>query len=216
MNRKVRGGIYLMIDPTWDLTVLFPVLQKAIDGGVGIFQISNHWNEDQDKHFTINVICDIAHAHNIPVFINEDWTLMLNTPLDGIHFDSPPENLNIMRDFISRPFLCGMTCGNNLERVHWAANNGLDYISFCSMFPSATAGACEIVRPETIKQARLMTDMPIFAAGGISQENISALLEMGIDGIAVFSAIMHSEDPKTATHKFKNALKNYHYEKSTD
>ena len=204
-----------MIEPTWELHILIPIIHKAIRGGANVFQVWNKWNEGQDKHQVIGEICAIAHAHDIPVFINEDWKLLTETALDGIHFDDPPDDLNAIRSCINRPFLSGITCGNDLKNVHWAENNTLSYISFCSMFPSSTAGACEIVDPETVKAARLITKLPIFLAGGITIENVAELGNTGMDGVAVFSAVMSAVDPETISRTFKNLLNQYHYEKNT-
>ncbi len=87
-----------------------------------------------------------------------------------------------------------------------AADNGVDYISFCAMFPSPSAGVCEIVMKETVIQARQLTSLPIFLSGGITLNNIDELTSTGMNGIAVISAIIKADDPQTATKAFKEKL----------
>lgn len=207
MRRSISGGLYLVVDPALGLEGLLPTIEGAIQGGVDVLQIWNNWSHRQDKLQVVATICALAHSHDVPVLINEAWELMLCTPLDGVHFDALPADLTAIRQKVGRPFLCGLTCGNDLSRVHWAEKNGLTYISFCSLYPSPSAGVCEIVRKETVREARRLTSLPIFLAGGITLENVDELHATGMNGIALISAILKADDPRQATKAFKNKLK---------
>lgn len=196
----------MVADPGEGLYKVNKTLDLAIRGGADVIQIWNHWQPGEDKISFVKETCALAHSHNVPVLINDDWHLMMETPIDGVHFDQLPEALHEIRKRVGRPFLCGITCGNDLNKVQWANDNQLDYISFCSMFPSASAGACEIVTKETVMKARQITSLPIFLAGGISINNLSILSDTGLNGIALISAIMHATDPLEATQTFKEKL----------
>lgn len=202
----IKGGLYLVVDPAIGWDVLQPKVESAIKGGVAVLQIWNHWKVDQNKTLFIQNICSVAHAFHVPVLINDEWSWLMHTPLDGVHFDSIPKGWNFITQFINRPFLKGITCGNDAACIQWAIDQQLDYISFCSMFPSSSTDACELVSPEIVKQTRQKTSMPIFAAGGITVEKIPDLLELGIDGVAVISAITKAEDPENISRRFSNSL----------
>lgn len=203
----IKGGLYLVIDPVKGLEVVLPVVEQALAGGIDLIQVWNHWSLGQSKVAFIEGICKAAHLYNVPVLINEDWQLMNHTPLDGIHFDEIPAGIEHIRQEVQRPFLCGITCGNDLQKVQWAMDSGMDYLSFCSMFPSGTANSCELVKLETVQAARKMTRMPIFLAGGITPDNINGLSSTGFDGVAVISGIMQARDPLQKTNDYKQALR---------
>lgn len=207
VKRKIEGGLYLVIDPAPGLDAVLPTLKKAIEGGADVIQLWNHWSLQQDRQAFIAAVCREAHAREIPVLINEEWELLVSTDLDGVHFDAVPEDLPKIRQTINRPFILGITCGNDLARIRWATENKLDYVSFCSMFPSPSAGVCEIVSKETVRKAKEMTSLPVFLAGGITLENINELAETGMNGIAVISAIMNASNPQEASRAFKEKLK---------
>ena len=205
-TRKIKGGLYLVIDPAKGLETLMPAILQAIAGGVDIIQVWSRWQPGQHKKTIIESICQLVHPHKIPVLINEEWQLMKDTPLDGVHFDEIPADMENIRKLIHRPILCGITCGNDIEKIQWAIDNGLDYISFCSMYPSVSANSCELVKIETVQAARKMTGIPIFLAGGITPENISHFSETGMDGVAVISGIMNAQDPQQKALHYKQAL----------
>lgn len=204
--KKITGGIYLVADPAPGIETVLPKIEKAIRGGLAAIQVWNHWQEGQDKVTFIDAVCRAATPAGIPVLVHEDRALLERSRADGIHFDTPPDDLAALCQAMSRPLLCGITCGSDLARVQWAIDNGIDYISFCSMFSSTSAGACTLVAKETVQQARRMTGMPIFLAGGISSENAGSLLDTGMDGIALISAIMKADDPEQAVRHFRRQL----------
>lgn len=204
--RTIQGGLYLVIDPVKRLELVLPAVQQALAGGVDIIQVWDHWGAGQNKIIFIHEICLAAHAHGVPVLIHEDWQLMQYTSADGIHFDEIPADIAHIRQAVSRPFFCGITCGNDLQKLQWALDHAFDYVSFCSMFPSSTANSCELVKLETVQAARKMTSIPIFVAGGITPETIPALAPAGMDGVAVVSGIMNTQDPRQRTLNYKQAL----------
>lgn len=207
-TKKITGGVYLVVNPSIQKDILLTKLKLALDGGISVVQIWNKWNEPVSKTEIITVICNLCKTYNVPVLINEDWKLLQNFPLlDGVHFDKIPDDYNNIKRSINRGFITGITCGNDLKNVYWAIENQLGYISFCSMFPSLSAGTCEIVAPAIINDTRLLTDIPIFIAGGITPESIAALTHtIPFDGVAVVGGILKSDDPLQQTKEYVNAL----------
>lgn len=203
---KITGGIYLIVDAELERNTLLDKLSEALKSGISVVQIYNTKNRSSFLLETINAICTLCHEFTVPVLVNNDWQLLKETLLDGVHFDKIPEEYTHIKNNLNKNFLKGLTCSNNLEVIKWAANHHFDYISFCSMFPSRSAGSCEIVDFETVKKARALTNIPFFVAGGINLENISQLSELPLNGIAVISGIMASADISSSTKSYKNEL----------
>jgi len=208
-TKKITGGVYLVLDPRMDKKVLLEKLGQALDGGVSILQIWNIWPgsfSTIDKQDFISEVKKLAAKYTVPVLINEEWELLQKTDLDGVHFDGIPDQYQQLKTFVNREFISGITSSNDLDVVRWAENNNLDYISFCSMFPSSSAGSCEIVRPETVRKAREITSIPIFVSGGITAGNLPALADLDINGVAVISGILSSDSPRQSASEYMQAL----------
>src|SRR5690606_21445536 len=102
--------------------------------------------------------------------------------------------------------IIGFTGGNDLERIRWANQNQVDYLSFCAMFPSSSAISCEIVKPSTVLLARQLTRLPLFLSGGINPENLKGLSLLDFQGVAIISGIMSAENPAKKVKNYKAAL----------
>lgn len=199
IKKSIQNGIYLLIDPSIDRNTLLTKLQQAITGKIVAVQIWDNFKTGCNVNQLINEISNVCQPQNIPLLINNQWRLLLDLQLDGVHFDTLPDNFNELKQKVRKETIIGITCGNDLSVVRWADANNLDYISFCSMFPSTTANSCELVTFDTIKEARKITSLPIFLAGGIKPENIHLLNKLSYSGIAVVSGIMDAENPVEAT-----------------
>lgn len=209
MGKSTLNGVYLVVDPSMDQTMLLEKIEEALQGGVDILQIWNHWPEGiskPDKKQLIAYIKEMASEYEVPVLINEEWQLLKMTELDGVHFDSVPEKLDKIKEEINRDFIVGITCSNNLDIVRWAEENDLDYISFCAMFPSPSVESCPIIQPETVQKAQKITDMPLFLSGGITPEKISEFEELDFNGVAVISGILKEDAPRKRVNEYKRAL----------
>lgn len=207
--KKITGGVYLVVDPSMERPALIEKVEQALTGGVNVIQIWNHWPvsfSPEDKKDIIQDVMGRAGSYDVPVLINEEWELLKTTQLDGVHFDEIPEGFEHIKKTVERPFITGITCSNDLGVIRWAENHNLDYISFCSMFPSASAGICEIVEPETVKKARELTRLPLFLSGGITEGNVHTLKDLNFDGVAVISGILNTESPEISASRYHEEL----------
>lgn len=205
---EIKGGLYLVVDPSMKFDVLHAKIEDAIKGGVDIIQLWNYWNDAHDKIKIAQSIIELSHRFNIPVIINENIDLLNDTDADGIHFDEIPQNFDQLKSQIKKNSIIGITCSNDFTTIEWAISNQLDYISFCSVFPSSSVNTCDIVSKEIIIKTRSATNMPMFLSGGIDLENINSLEYSKLNGIAVVSGIMKAGDAASAAQQYKNALNN--------
>ena len=98
------------------------------------------------------------------------------------------------------------TVFDDFDKIEWAIEQQLDYISFCSVFPSSSVNTCDLVSKEVMIKARAATQMPIFLSGGINTHNMEQLSDTGFNGIAVVSGIMAADDTAQASLDYKHAL----------
>lgn len=207
-NKKaIKSGIYLVIDPSMDEHLLLEKMRVVLKKKISAVQIWDNFKTGQDMPELIHKICVACADYQTPVLINNHWECLRTTEIDGVHFDTPPDDLDKIRKQLNRDCIMGLTCGNDLADVKWAASHDIDYISFCSMFPSSSAGNCTIIDYETIQKASVIFYKPLFLAGGIYPENLKELSELKYDGIALISGIMNSDHPDLAVDEYRKNLR---------
>ncbi|RDC56556.1 thiamine phosphate synthase [Pedobacter chinensis] len=207
MRKRIQNGIYLIVDPSMDRDRLLNKLKEIVHEEIAAIQIWDNFNPNENLVEFINEILNLCHPKNIPVLINNRWELLKDTNLDGVHFDEVQDNIRQLKDELGKEIITGITCNNDLSIIKWANENGLDYISFCSMFPSSTANSCELINFNTVKEAKKITSLPVFLAGGIKHENIEMLNELNYSGIAVVSGIMNTDNPVEVLKKYQQKIK---------
>ena len=206
-NKKtIKSGIYLVIDPSMNEQTLLDKLHMVLEKEIAAVQIWDNFKGGQNITEFIKKIQFLCAQHQVPVIINNRWEYLKKIELDGVHFDTQPTEIANIRKQINRDCIIGLTCGNDLADVKWAAENDIDYISFCSMFPSSSAGSCTIIDYETVKKASAIFDKTIFLAGGINPENLKQLNGLKYDGIALISGIMNSKHPDLAVDEYRKNL----------
>lgn len=201
-KQSIDRGIYLVIDPAMDERTLLDKLDVVLNERIVAVQIWDNFPEGQPIQPLIKKISDRCHKKAVPLLINNRWEYLTETALDGVHFDTIPFNFDRIKAKVNRSFLSGLTCNNDLSTAQWAATHHIDYISFCSMFPSTTSTSCELVSFETVREAQRIFTNPIFLAGGIKPDNIRKLDELEYHGIAVISGIMTAENPIESIHQY--------------
>ncbi|PRX41972.1 thiamine phosphate synthase [Salegentibacter salegens] len=207
-KQRMKDGVYLVIDPQMEKAVLINKLKEILDKSeIAAVQVWNNFKNVENQIFLINEICKICKAHGIPVLLNNNWKLLNQTEVNGVHFDEIPNDFREIKESIPSNTLLGLTCNNNLDSVKWAKTNKFDYISFCSIFPSSSANSCDLVDFEIIRKARKLTKMPIFLAGGIKPSNMHLLKELDFEGVAVISGIMSAENPSVSTENYNSEFK---------
>lgn len=205
MQKEIKPGVYIVINPAQNKEEILHRLTQIKDEEISAIQI---WDNPDVEKIDEELIEETIRLfkNTTPVLINNKWEMLEKYALDGIHFDAIPDNYNEILSELNRDFIKGITLGNDLEVVRKANELNFDYVSFCAMFPSQTAGYCEIVSPEAVKKCREMTEMPIFLAGGIRPDNIISLRDLSFQGIAVVSGIMNADRPKEALKEYQIQL----------
>lgn len=204
---KIPRGVYLVIDPSKEENKLLEALARALEASPCAVQIWDNFSPTTSVPALISKIKGLCKDSKIPLLINNhpEWVELFD--LDGVHFDEFSDlSADSLRAFGNQEKIVGITINNDFEIIRKSIEMGVDYLSFCSIFPSSTSTSCELVEFETIRKTRKITNIPIFLAGGINPSNISKLQTLNFDGIAAISGVMSSTDPQAAILNYQRAL----------
>lgn len=185
------------------------VLQKAIDGGITLFQYrekGEHALTGEAKLLLGKALRDRCKEAEIPFIVNDDVELALALGAAGVHIGQDDGSISDVRERMAGKLL-GVSV-HNAEEALEAVSYGVDYIGVGPMFFTSTKEDIhEVKGPRVIREIRAAgVQLPIVGIGGINLEKAPTVLEAGADGIAVISAITHAVSPLEAAKGFRHQL----------
>ncbi|KGR83289.1 thiamine-phosphate pyrophosphorylase [Lysinibacillus odysseyi 34hs-1 = NBRC 100172] len=171
------------------------VLEEALQAGVTIFQFREKGDgalKGPDYEQFARECQALCKTYQVPFIVNDDVDLAVALQADGVHIGQDDEKARKVREKIGKGIL-GISA-HSLEEVKEAVRHGADYVGIGPVFPTKSkADAKSPVGTELLEQVVAnFPDLPAVAIGGITEERASAVLQTGIGGVAVISAICES------------------------
>jgi thiamine-phosphate diphosphorylase len=133
---------------------------------------------------------------------------------DGVHIGQDDVSIYTARKILGKGKLIGVSA-HSVEEALLAEKRGANYLSFGSVFPSKTKKS--VVRPLSIlKEIKRAVQIPVFAIGGITLENMGLIAKEGIDGICISKDILERKDIEKRAKEYivliqKPNIKNQNY-----
>ena len=107
-----------------------------------------------------------------------------------------------VRKLVGKDCLIGVSASSVAEAVQ-AEKDGADYLGVGAMNPTATKTDAGIVTIDELKAIRSAVSIPIVIIGGINRKTIPLYKGLGIDGIAVVSAVVAAPDVTEAAKELR-------------
>lgn len=203
---KLDLSLYLVTDKRNKTDEEFlEIIEEAIKGGTTVVQIREKEEETLDFYNLALKVKEITSKYNVPLIVNDRIDVALAIKSEGVHIGQTDMPADVARSLIGDEMILGVSA-STVKEARKAEKDGADYIGTGAVFPTATKDDAPSITKDDLKEVTGSINIPTVAIGGITLENASELAGTGIAGISVVSAIMNSEDPKTAS---ENLLKIY-------
>lgn len=149
-------------------------------------------------------LCEKYKAYSI---INDYPKLARRVGADGVHLGKEDMSPAEARDLLGKDFIIGGTA-NTFEDVEALYEAGVNYVGLGPMRFTDTKknlspvlgleGYTEILQSCQVNSIRI----PIIAIGGITVEDLEALYDIGLHGVAVSGAVKRAANPVQALKSF--------------
>lgn len=192
--------IYLISPPKIELKDFSVSLKKAVTTGlVPVFQLRLKDYNRKEIILISKELKKICADNNCLFILNDDYKIALEIGANGVHLGCDDGLISQARKISEENFIIGASCYDSRHLAIMAAEEGADYISFGTFFPSKTKNSKGKPTVDIIKWSAEMMDLPIVAIGGINDGNCRPLIEAGADFVAVISYIwQHPEGVEVA------------------
>jgi thiamine-phosphate pyrophosphorylase len=168
-------------------------VEAALKGGVSCVQLREKHLAYEDFLLEATRIKEICNAHQIPLIVNDDYRIAMESGADGVHLGQDDGEISLVRADAGEDFIIGATA-KTIAQAQMAVQEGADYIGCGAVFGSVTKPNAIPMSREVLIAIRQAVRIPMVAIGGIHRNNISQLEGTGIDGVAVVSGLFHSDD----------------------
>lgn len=190
----LKPRLCLITDRKLSKRPLIEAIKEAVSAGVDIIQLREN-NISTKEYFElarqIKIICEKYSALFI---INDRIDIALAVEADGIHLGWQSLPFHIARHLLGKEKIIGISAHSKNEAVS-AEGKGADYITLGPVFPTASKnGLIEPLGCNNFIDIKKSLKIPVFAIGGIKENNIGEIIKAGADGIAVISAILQTEN----------------------
>ncbi len=193
MKRKL-AGLYAITPDEPHTGVLVSKVGQALSGGASVVQYRNKTAGPELRREQARALAALCRAAGAPFIVNDDLDLALALDADGVHLGADDGDLAEARARLRQGKLLGASCYNRIELAHAAAQAGVDYLAFGSVFSSGTKPGAVRAPLAIFAEARRSIALPLVAIGGITLENTSQAFAAGADAVAVISALFDAAD----------------------
>lgn len=188
----------------------------ALEGGCRWIQLRMKDSNDTLMEETALIIQKMCKDCGATFIIDDNVTLTKKINADGVHLGKNDMPIAEARKILGDKFIIGGTINLFDDILHHLQGATPDYFG-CGpfRFTSTKKNLAPILGYEGYKN--ILTKMrenniniPLIAIGGICKDDISKLLDCGINGIALSSSILNAENPIIEMNEIMTIL-NSHY-----
>lgn len=201
---KPDYSLYLVTDRMRMSTkTLGEAVEQAVAGGCTLVQLREKEISSLDFYALASEMKKITDSYGIPLIINDRVDIAMAAGTAGVHIGRKDIPADIARKVIGKDMLLGVSVSSVGEAID-AVKAGADYLGVGAMFPTGTKPDAGFVSMEELGRIRKAVDIPIVVIGGISKKNAMLFRPMGIDGLAVVSAVIAQPDIKKSAADLKS------------
>ncbi len=176
-------------------------VKRAIDAGVKWIQYRPKEVSQEQIVKEGAIISELCHQHKVHIILNDSVNLVAKTQSDGVHIGQKDMPADEARKILGKNYIIGGTA-NTLEDVLALVDKQVDYVGLGPFqFTGTKKNLSPVLGLEGYRKIMSMLkkqgiSTPVYSIGGIQPNHIKAILETGVDGIAVSSVLSEASDMK--------------------
>jgi thiamine-phosphate pyrophosphorylase len=184
---------------------LIRAVALALEGGVDWVQLRDKSGSAASVFTDATVLLPLAEQVGARLAINDRLDVALGVGAHGVHLAGQSLPVDAAARLADGKVIVGRSVHGLDEAIQCAAL-GADYLTFGHVFPTTSHPG---LAPRGLAELRAIVkavDVPVLAIGGISVDNLDDVLATGCAGIAVISAILGDDEPRSAALRLRDAL----------
>lgn len=193
LTRLREARLYLLMPVDEDSDRFAKRVEALYMSGVDVLQLRDKLATDRQLYQCARIAADIARRLERHFIVNDRPDIAAAVHASGVHLGQDELPVEAARKVVGADQLIGVST-HSVEQARAAVLDGADYIGCGPIFPSATKPFDRFPGLPLLRQVAAEISLPAFAIGGIEAASIELVMQTGIHGIAVASAILNADD----------------------
>lgn len=188
-------------------------IRMALEGGCRWIQLRMKDAPAEEIIACAEEVLPLCRRHGAKFLLDDHVELVRQLGADGVHLGKNDMPVDEARKILGPDIIIGGTA-NTIEDIIRLHKQGTDYIG-CGPFRFTTTKknlspilGLDGYKSIVLKMKELGIDLPIVAIGGITVEDIPAVMGTGVSGIALSGAILGAPDPVEMTARIIETIDN--------
>lgn len=188
-------------------------IRMALEGGCRWIQLRMKDAPAEEIIACAEEVLPLCRRHGAKFLLDDHVELVRQLGADGVHLGKNDMPVDEARTILGPDIIIGGTA-NTIEDIIRLHKQGADYIG-CGPFRFTTTKknlspilGLDGYKSIVLKMKELGIDLPIVAIGGITVEDIPAVMGTGVSGIALSGAILGAPDPVKMTARIIETIDN--------
>jgi len=180
--------------------------ELAIAGGADTIQFRQKEGATRQMIRVAEQLQALCKRAGVTFIINDRVDVAIASHADGVHLGQDDFPVPLARKLLGEGAIIGGSAGS-MEEARKCLLEGADYIGFGPVYPTTSKeDAGPAAGLGLLKQIVEAIPLPIIAIGGITADNTSPVIQTGVHGIAVISAVCCQSDPAEAAKCLRHLL----------
>lgn len=188
-------------------------IRMALEGGCRWIQLRMKDAPAKEIIACAEEVLPLCRRHGAKFLLDDHVELVRQLGADGVHLGKNDMPVDEARKILGPDIIIGGTA-NTIEDIIRLHKQGADYIG-CGPFRFTTTKknlspilGLDGYKSIVLKMKELGIDLPIVAIGGITVEDIPAVMGTGVSGIALSGAVLGAPDPVEMTARIIETIDN--------
>lgn len=180
-------------------------IEEAIKGGVTLVQLREKFLDDAAFIALAHKVHALTQAYHIPLIIDDNIKVVQAVHAEGIHVGDADLPVQKVRELLGNDIIIGSST-KSLVAAQTAVAQGADYLGVGAIYPTKTKVITKPTSMATLAEIVANVAVPVVAIGGIKPDVIPNFKGIPVDGFAVVSGIMASDNAKQAAQTYRAVI----------
>lgn len=180
----------------------------AVEGGVSLVQLRA---KEMPGGLMLSLVHELerAVARSATLLVNERVDVAATAKVPGVQLGEQALPARDARQLLAPGSLVGRSV-HSVEGAMQAVGDGADFLVVGTMFETGSHPGEEPAGPQLMRAvaARVGGEggPPLIGIGGITPQNVDAVIGAGASGVAVIRSILAANDPRSAAERMRSSL----------